>query len=221
MKVSKFYSLKDIRGNSSEFHRKKGIFCKRGVYFWGFSLREDGKLPETKDELVIYYIGKDGKNVVRRIMEEVTQLIFGGFGIIIDHNWLIKNPHTARIFDKQESDKKGTLPLATEVLYKSIGLHVLYDFFGNTKIQSTLDWMRERLIFAWIYDDERFDLKPVEKEFHNIVRTNIFGIQHIKNLLPKKDVFIPEETPYFNKHIIWDDNPILRGWFIEVNKKIV
>ena len=78
-------------------------------------------------------------------MQEVTQLIFGGFCTIIDHKWLIKNPCKARIFDKQESDQNGGT-LDTKVLYKPYGLHVLYDFVGNTTIQATLDWMRERLV---------------------------------------------------------------------------
>lgn len=219
MKATKFYNLKSIRGNENDFHRKSGTFCKRGVYFWGFSLREDGILPLSKEDLVIYYIGKSEKNIVERIMQEVTQLIFGGFGTIIDHNWLMQNPHKARIFDKQESDKKGKLD--TDVLYKSYGLHILCDFFGNSKIQPTLDWMRERLIFAWIDDenDKSLILKPVENEMHHIVRTNVLGIGKMKNSIPKKDVTIPANTPIFNS-INWTDNIPLKEWLIEVNRNI-
>ena len=149
MKASKFYLLKDIKGDS-DFHRKIGKHNVKGVYFWGFTLNDKALLPVNKNELVIYYIGKDTKSVVRRIMEEVTQLIFGGYGTIIDHDWLKNNPHNAGIYKKQESDNKGTNVLDKEVLYKSDGLHVLYDFFNNTKIQPTIDWMRERLIISWI-----------------------------------------------------------------------
>ncbi len=221
MIATKFYSLKGIIGNAKDFHRKTGTHCKRGVYFWGFTLNENAELPVSKDELVIYYIGKFEKNIVERIMQEITQLIFGGFGTIIDHNWLIKNPHKARIFDKQESDKKGTKSLDPEVLYKSYGLHVLYDFFGNPKIQPTLDWMRERLIFAWIDDenDKSLNLKPVENEMHHIVRTNVLGIQNMKNLTPKKNVAIPANTPLFNS-IDWKYNLQLKEWIIEVNRNI-
>lgn len=221
MKTTKFYNLKSITGNATDFHRKSGTFCKRGVYFWGFTLRDDGNLPESKEELVIYYIGKYEKNIVERIMQEVTQLIFGGFGTIIDHNWLIKNPHKARIFEKQQSDKYGTKPLDPEVLYKSDGLHVLYHFFCNPKIQPTLDWMRERLIFAWIDDknDKTCDLKRVENELHHIVRTNVLGIQHMKNLTPKKDITKPIDTPLFHS-IDWTGNMPLKEWLIEVNKNI-
>jgi hypothetical protein len=70
------------------------------------------------------------------------------FGTIIGHNWLEKNPHSSIIFEKQESDKKGSKLRDEEVLYKSDGLHVLYDFFDNPKIQTTLDWMRKRLLFS-------------------------------------------------------------------------
>jgi hypothetical protein len=221
MKTTQFYSLKGINGNVTDFHRKTGAFCKGGVYFWGFTLREDADLPVSKDELIIYYIGKSEKNIVERIMQEFTQLIFGGFGTIIDYDWLKKNPHKARIFNKQESDNKGTKPLDPEVLYKSYGLHVLYDFFGNLKIQPTLDWMRERLIFAWINDenDKSLNLKPVENEMHHIVRTNVLGIQNMKNLTPKKNVTIPTNTPFFNS-IDWKSNVPLKEWLIEVNRNI-
>lgn len=219
MKATKFFNLKSIRGNENDFHRKSGTFCKRGVYFWGFTLREDCNLPESKEELVIYYIGKSEKNIVERIMQEVTQLIFGGFGTIIDHNWLLKNPHKARIFDKQESDKKGTLD--AEVLYKSYGLHVLYDFLGHSKIQPTLNWMQERFIFAWIDVENNVPIKinQVENEFHHIVRTNVLGIKKMKNLMPKKNVTIPANTPFFNS-IDWKSNLPLKEWLIEVNSNI-
>jgi len=246
LKTTQFYSLKGIRGNEADFHRnrktgryrnrKEGKFCEGGVYFWGFTLREDGNLPKSKDELVIYYIGKSEENIVERIMQEVTQLIFGGFGTIIDHNWLIKNPCKARIFDKQKPNMNG--PLDPDVLYKSYGLHVLYDFLygffdnGNTKIQPrliqpTLNWMKERLIFAWIEDETWIDvennvtveLNKVENEFHHIVRTNVFGIGRIKNLTPKKDVNNPKETPFFNS-IDWRNNRELRDWLIAVNNNI-
>ncbi len=215
-----FYSLKNIRGNSTDFHRKTGTFCKSGVYFWGFTLRENSDLPTKSDELVIYYIGKSERNISERIMQEVTQLIFGGFGTIIDHNWLkSNNPYKAKIFDKQESDKKGTKPLDSEVLYKSDGLHVLYDFFDNPKIQSTLDWMRERLIFAWIDTDDIINIPNLESELHHIVRTNCLGIGKIRTLLPKKDISNSLQTPLFQQ-IDWTNNLLLKDWLTEVNKNI-
>jgi hypothetical protein len=219
MKATSFFKLKDIVGNSNDFHRKAGIYCKSGVYFWGFTLQENCNLPGNKDEFVAYYIGKSKRNISERIMQEVTQLIFGGFGTIIDHNWLIKNPHKTRIFNKQESDKQGTKILDTEVLYKSYGLHVLYDFFGNTKIQPTLDWMRERLIFAWIDTDDIINIPLLENELHHIVRTNCFGIGKIKTLLPKKDALNPIQTPLFNQ-VDWTNNIVMKDWLIEVNKNI-
>jgi len=217
MKATKFYNLKSIIGNDKDFHRKTGTFCKSGVYFWGFTLRDDGNLPESKDELLVYYIGKSERNISERIMQEVTQLIFGGFGTIINHDWLMKNPHKARIFDKQESDKIGALD--SDVLHKSYGLHVLYDFFGNKKIQPTLDWMRERLIFAWIDTDDIINIPLLENELHHIVRTNCFGIGKIKTLSPKKDVSNSIQTPLFNQ-VDWANNVILRDWLIEVNRNI-
>jgi hypothetical protein len=221
MDESGFYRLKDIVGNSKDFHRKTGTHCKRGVYFWGFTIRDDAHLPKSKDELVIYYIGKSEKNIVERLMQEITQLIFGGFGTIIDHNWLIKNPHKARIFDKQKSDNKGMKLLDPEVMYKSDGLHVLNDFLYNPKIKYTLEWMRERLIFAWISDkkDEFSNFKMVENEMHHIVRTNVLGIHPIKNLTPKKDVTKKYETPIFHS-INWESKSPLKDWLIEVNRNI-
>jgi len=214
MQATQFYSLKSIKGNNLDFHRKTGTFCKSGVYFWGFTLNDNATMPTKSNELIIYYIGKSQRNVAERIMQEVTQLLFGGFGTIIDHAWLTANPYQARIFNKQES-----IPLDKEVLYKSDGLHVLYDFFGNPKIQPTLDWMRERLIFSWIDTDDIINIPILESELHHIVRTNCFGIGKIKTLSPKKDVLNPLHVPIFNL-VDWSGNVILKDWLIEVNKNI-
>jgi hypothetical protein len=214
MIATQFHSLKSIQGNEKDFHRKNGTFCKSGVYFWGFTLRKDAALPKKSNEIVIYYIGKSERNIIERIMQEITQLLFGGFGTIIDHNWLKVNPFRARLYSKQES-----IPLDREVLYKSDGLHVLYDFFGNSKIQPTLDWMRETLIFAWIDTDDIINIPYLESEFHHIVRTNCFGIGKIKTLQPKKDISNPLQTPLFQQ-IDWSRNVILKEWLTEVNKSI-
>jgi len=212
MKASKFYLLSEVK-DDVDFHRKQGRYNVRGVYFWGFTLNPNALLPENKDELVIYYIGKSERNLSERVMQEVTQLIFGGFGTIIDYKWLEKNFHKARIFEKQETLGDP------DVLYKSDGLHVLYDFFNNSKIQPTLDWMRKRLIFSWIDDIKPDDLKKVESELHHIVRTNTLGIGKIKRLSPKKDVSNKNATPFFNS-IIWNNNKMLEEWLSEVNKNI-
>jgi hypothetical protein len=213
MKTNKFYKLKDIQGNTTDFNRKKGIHCKSGVYFWGFTLNREANLPKSKEELVIYYIGKSENNLSECIMQEVTQLLFGGFGTIIDHNWLIENPTKARIFDKRENFSD------TDVLYRPHGLHVLYDFLIDKNIQNTLEWMRERLILTWIDDIAPSDLNLVEGEFHHIVRTNTLGIGKIKKLKPKKDVQNKIQTPFFHS-IDWSKNETLRDWFIDVNKNI-
>ena len=210
MKANIFYSLKEIQGKHIDFHRKKGICCRRGIYFWGFTIREDAGLPQTKDELVIYYIGKSKKNVIERMMQEFTQLIFGGFGTIIDYNWLIKYPHKSKIFEKQESDKKGTKQLDAEVLYESDGPHVLYDFFQNQKIQSNLNWMRERLIFSWIDLDLKDDIEDLELEFHEYVKSNILGLRGRVNF-PNKNNFIK---------IDWTSNYILKEWLEEVKRNL-
>jgi hypothetical protein len=209
MKASKFYLLKDIKGNS-DFHRKDGKHNVMGVYFWGFTLNDKANLPSNKNDLVIYYIGKDTKSVVRRIMEEVTQIIFGGYGTVIDHEWLKSNPHSARIFEKQESDKKGTMEKDKEVLYKSDGLHVLYDFFNNPMIQPTLDWMRERLILSWIKVEEKDkgEIDALELEIHDFVKRNILGT--------KGRVNFPHNSKFDT--IDWKENEILKEWLIEVKK---
>ncbi len=209
MKASKFYLLKDIKGDS-DFHRRVGKHNVKGVYFWGFTLNKKALLPENKDELVIYYIGKHKKSVVRRIMEEVTQLIFGGYGTIIDHDWLEKNPHNAGIYRKQESDKKGTQPLDKDVLYKSDGLHVLYDFFNNPKIEPTIVWMRERLILSWIEVCDKEEINPLELEMHDYVKSNILGT--------KGRVNFPHNNKF--KNIDWSENNILKEWLEEVKSKL-
>ena len=213
MKATKFWSLKNINGDP-QFHRKTGNYNNGGVYFWGFNVSENFTMPpKDKNDFVIYYIGKSKKNVIERIMQEVTQLIFGGFGTIIDKKWLENNQHKARIHCKQE-DKKDK-----DVLYRSDGLHLLHDFFDDKKISSTIKWMRERLIFGWIDNINEDDLNKVENEFHHIVRTNVLGIGKMSKPTPKKDANNAIATPYFH-NIIWEDNPYLKEWFIEVNNNI-
>jgi hypothetical protein len=167
MKASKFFALKNIQGNEIDFHRNKydginyGTHCKRGVYFWGFYLGDKFRcIPEKAEDILIYYIGKEQGNVSQRIMQEFTQLIIGGFGTIIHHEWLKKHQFDADIYNKQVSDKKQVSDnkkgiLAKEVLYKSYGLHVLHDFYYNSEIRLTINWMFERLIFAWINEDDK------------------------------------------------------------------
>ena len=60
MKASKFYLLKDIKGDS-DFHRKVGKHNVKGVYFWGFTLNKKALLPKNKDELVIITLEKTPK----------------------------------------------------------------------------------------------------------------------------------------------------------------
>lgn len=213
MKVNKFFRLKDLSGNSKDFHRKKGAYCKKGVYFWGFTTRIDNALPTNENELVIYYIGKSQNNVIERMMQEFTQLLFGGFGTIIDKNWLVNNPCCARIYTKQETIGDS------DVLYKSDGLHVLHDFLNshNTSLLDTLKWMKENLVFTWIDCEE--DINEIESEMHHIVRTNCFGIRNIKKLHPKKDVYDKSVTPFFHT-IDWSHNIVLKNWLISTNNAI-
>jgi hypothetical protein len=216
MKANKFYHLKEIIGNSKDFHRKQGGFCKKGIYFWGFSTNPNGGLPKKENEIVIYYIGKSQSNIAERIMQEITQLIFGGFGTIIDKNWLINHPFNARIYTKQETIGD------TDVLYKSDGLHVLYDFLKtkNKSLIETLDWMKENFIFTWIDSSDNESINKIESEMHHIVRTNCFGIGRIKQLHKKRDVNNKLETPFFNS-IDWSENELLKKWLIETNNHIL
>lgn len=212
-KVNSFFSLSAIQGSKNHvlFHRKKGKYCTPGVYFWGFTLREDCGLPQSKEEMVMYYVGKSKTNISERIMQEVTQLIFGGFGTIIDHNWLRKNYSKARI--KQEQDKQ-----TKNIIYTPEGLHTLYNFYTDKSINKTLSWMKDRLIFTWI-DCSNIDANSIENEMFQIIRTNVLGVGNMKNLLPKKNVMSKIQTPLFHQ-INWKSNIPLKEWIVEVNINI-
>ena len=217
MKVKKFFSLNQIQGLNNEnlFHRKKGEYStKSGVYFWGFKFNENSILPLKTEDFVIYYIGKSNGNISERIMQEVTQLIFGGFGTILDEKYLEINYNQAKIKNEQDNH------FSKNVIYRSEGLHVLENFFSDPKIVQTVNWMRKNLIFTWIECDKS-EVAALEKEMHHIVRTNILGVGNMKNLTPKKDIKDENhDTKYFKK-VNWDDNEILKNWLIEVNQKIV
>lgn len=253
MKASQFFALKNIQGNENDFHRITGNHCKRGVYFWGFYLGKNKNcIPEKPEDIIIYYIGKEQNNVCQRIMQEFTQFIIGGFGTILHKNWLVKHPFDANLYNKQESDKIG--PPDEEVIYKSYGLHVLHDFYYNSELRPTINWMFERLIFAWVnegnktkelieiyhksladniknkiqskYKDEteylikisNKYLESVESEFHHIAGRNTFGLgpNPPKNFKKACD---KNATPHFNS-IDWEENKLLREWFVQVNKII-
>lgn len=155
---------------------------------------------------MLYYIGKDTRSVVRRIMEEVTQMIFGGYGTILDPSWLENNPFCAQISVKQESDKKGTQPVDPEVLYKADGLHVLYDYHCDPHIQKAVHWMRDRLIFAWIPVDDPEELAALELELHSYATTNILGTMGRVNF---------PHNSRFNS-IDWSCNEVWKEWLLKV-----
>jgi hypothetical protein len=213
MLATQFYSLRNSVGDFN-LHRKIGLHAKSGVYFWGFNLREDNNKPRSYNDIIIWYIGTH-KNIVSRIFEEVAQIIFGGFGTIIDYKYLVQNPTNARLLDLQESDCNRTKPLHHAVLYKADGLHVLYHFFDDHRTQETLKWMRERLIFAWIEADAS-TRHQMESEMHHIVGTNCFGVKGGK---AKKDIHNSVMTPFFHM-IDWDNNLILKEWLIKVNEML-
>lgn len=214
MKATTFISLKSIQGitNHANFHRKKGKYCVPGVYFWGFTLRKDCGLPTVKEEMIIYYIGKSKSNVSERIMQEITQLIFGGFGTIIDKIWLINNYNKARLKNEQYNK-------TSNVLYTPDGLHMLYNFLTDKRIADTVEWMKERLIFTWI-ECNSDKVKSLEKEIHSIVRTNVLGVGLLKNINHPNGSLGIKEDSLFNKEIDWKLNPILKDWLIEVHENI-
>ena len=86
----------------------------------------------------------------------------------------------------------------------------LYDFFNNTKIQPTIDWMRERLILSWIEVSDKEEIDPLELEMHDYVKSNILGTKGRVNF------------PHNNKFtaIDWNENNILKEWLEEVKSKI-
>lgn len=188
----------------------------KGVYFWGFSLREDGGKPAAKEEMVIYYIGKSENNVIERMMQEFTQLLFGGFGTIINHEYLKKHPFNARLVHHQANLDCNSLN--DIVLYKSCGLHVLHDFISNKSeaLAKTIDWMKEHLFFAWIETEKKSDNCTLEKDMHKFIRTNVFGAGKIKKLTPKIKL---EKTKLFEK-IKWGNIEFVKEWFEEVNRNI-
>jgi hypothetical protein len=218
MKIRKFYSLRGSIGDHG-FHRTNGKHKKAGVYFWGFNLREDNQYPEKAEDILIWYIGKD-KNVSQRIMQELTQLIFGGFGTIIDFNYLKQHPFDSLLMELQESDSKRTKPLHPAVLYKSDGLHVLYHFLNDIKIQETLKWMKERLLFTWIEEADGNKREIIEAEMHRIVGNNIFGGGDIKNRTKTLSISHIEDTPNFHQ-VKWEENEVLMTWLTKVNEKII
>jgi hypothetical protein len=218
MTIKEFYSLRGSIGDSG-FHRANGMHKKPGVYFWGFNLRDDIQYPEKSEDILIWYIGKN-TNVSQRIMQEVTQLIFGGFGTIIDHNYLKLNPFNAHLYDLQESDYKRTKPVHPAVLYKSDGLHVLYHFFDDLKIQDTLKWMKERLIYTWIEEADSAKRTNIEAEMHRILGNNIFGGGDIKDRQKILNISNKNNTPNFHS-IVWNENEVLKEWLENVNKLIL
>lgn len=239
------YALKDIQGYGELFDRKTGRLRTGGVYFWGFYLGNDSSLmPDSSAEMIIYYIGKDERDVLQRMMQEITQLLVGGFGIIFDTKRLKNNPYNANLYDiRTRCDST-----ITDILYRPDGLHTLYRFYTDKRVREAIDWMFNRLIFTWIADDEktpsiiehferRLDkklrlklekdgrpyselvkkrfLKSLELELHSIVGRNVLGL----GSKPPKSRKISESDQLIFNSINWDASPCLYDWLKKVNSK--
>jgi len=214
--ISPFLKLSEIGKKHSYFHRKTGrLKYITGVYFWGFTF--NNQIPSKKDDFIIYYIGKSEKDITERIMQEITQLIIGGFGNIPNTAWLKKNIFSARLKEAiQKTSRRKNMP------YNPDGLHMLKFFKDDNLIQEIVSWMVESAIFCWIplHNNKIASIKLLEKELHHITMTNCFGTGKLKNIKKHLWKIGSPETKIFNQ-INWQYNPQLKDWLEEVNKRLL
>jgi hypothetical protein len=155
-------------------------FCKKGgVYLWGFNLKKKSEEKvNCKDDLVIYYVGKSNSQINERLMQEFSQLIFGGFGTILDWDYIKKNKFKLKVKKQQNDYEKGKNQANNKVVYQPTSIADVINFPTNDGAVNSLKKMRERLIFTYFTLDENsnkiiseFSLKICEKLIDKKINT--------------------------------------------------
>ena len=184
-----------------------------GVYFWGFKFTKG--MPETADEFVIYYIGKSTRNVIERMMQEITQLVFGGYGHIFSRKWLKKNNTAPNLTYLKEISVKSAPAVH---LYSPSGMADVQKFLNQPSVdlKVTLNWMRKNLIFTWIEIPSK-DVAKAEREFHQMVKAHILGVNKIKSF--KAPSTSSDKREYFSQ--LEDRKHPLADWLKRVNENII
>ena len=171
---------------------------KKGIYFWGLSLK-NGQKPENENEFALLYVGKSQKNIFERLMQEFSQLIFGGFGTLFNHEDL-KNLNFEYNLNQINQDTKNQLD-KSKVVYSPQNMAELSTFHLAPSAEhiQTLEYHKRN---------------EAEKIIHQVVRPHITGLGKIKSPI-KNAIALTKATnewkKFKNKHSK-NLNPIIVKW---------
>jgi hypothetical protein len=178
----KIYFFKDANNHNN---CRKTDKPKTGVYFWGFTLTDNPEIPEKAEEFALIYVGKSQKNIYERLMQEFSQLIFGGFGTIFSKEYLKEN--NFKYFLNKINQHPNNNEYKEQVIYSVQCMKDLANFhLGNNKaLNEHLKWMKDRLCYTYIEVDAS-ECAIVEKIIHNVVRPHVLGLGRISTSLNGK-----------------------------------
>lgn len=196
--------------NKHPDHSRLSKNRKKGIYFWGLSLK-DGKKPENEKEFALLYVGKSQKNIFERLMQEFSQLIFGGFGTLFkfehldDQNFqynlniIIQDTKSFRdkvVYSPQKMDDLSRLHLKPPADY----------------IQ-TLEYYKRNLYYSYLELSEKDEIKEAEKIIHQVVRPHITGLGKIKSPINAKALTTAtNKWKKFKERHSKNLNPIIIKW---------
>jgi hypothetical protein len=186
---------------------------KKGIYFWGLSLK-NGQKPENENEFALLYVGKSQKNIFERLMQEFSQLIFGGFGTLFNHEYL-KNLNFEYNLNQINQDTKNQLN-KSKVVYSPQNMAELSTFHlaPSAELIQTLEYYKRNLYYSYLELSTKDEIKEAEKIIHQVVRPHITGLGKIKSPIKNAKALTKatnEWKKFKNKHSE-NLNPIIVKW---------
>jgi hypothetical protein len=158
--------------NAENYARKANI---SGVYLWGFNLRDDNLKIDKKEQIVIYYVGKSNSHIYERLMQEFSQLLFGGFGTILNWDYIksvnTNPPINQKLFQlgvrKHQNNYENKFDDNYVVYHPNSIVDVLN--FPNEFAKETLKEMRMRLIFTYftLSEESKLVIQDIAKNIAN------------------------------------------------------
>lgn len=198
--------------NKHPDHSRLSDNRKKGIYFWGLSL-ENGKKPENEKEFALLYVGKSQKNIFERLMQEFSQLIFGGFGTLFNIKYLKKHnfEYNLNIINQDTNSPK----YRDKVVYSPQKMDDLSRLHLKPPAHyiQTLEYYKRNLYYSYLELSTDDEIKKAEKTIHQVVRPHITGLGKIKSPINAKALTTAtEEWKNFKNDHSKNLNPIIIKW---------
>jgi hypothetical protein len=210
------FSFQDIENKD---HSRLSNQRKVGLYFWGLSLQDDQK-PENEAEFALLYLGKSQINVFERLMQEFSQLIFGGFGTLFNIEYLRKHNFCFNLNQiNQDTENEVHKP---KIVYSPKNMVELSTFHlaPSADCIQTLEYYKRNLYYSYL-ELPHSEIQKGENIIHQVVRPHITGLGKIKYPIKNAKTLTTatnEWEVFKNKHSE-NLNPIIVKWVDTCMKK--